>query len=106
MKDVKGLGYTLIIHGLHCDWRLAKDRAIKREALEGRHIPVETLKERHESIAPLWPEYFEIADQARLYDSSASDWPVIAEKRQVDAPIAIKQSEIYTQIWQDAPEDA
>lgn len=99
MAKVKALGYELVIHGLHCDWVVAKERALHRQALEGRHIPIETLKDRHQSILQLWPQYFKISDQAFLYDAMQENWPLIASKQAPTASTEVLQKAVFESIF-------
>ena len=70
LSTVKDSGYQLIMHVIHTDIDIAKQRAIAREAVEGRHIPPAIITERHHMLKSLWKDYCDIADQINLYNNS------------------------------------
>lgn len=70
---VKQLGYQIDIHLLQCDINIALTRAAEREKITKRHIPAETLIQRHQKVLQSIPEITSIADNYYQYENSASD---------------------------------
>jgi predicted ABC-type ATPase len=70
VRAAKTCGYQFDAHMVTCDLEIALKRAKEREKITKRHIPLETIAYRHESVLRLIPDIMNIADSYFIYENN------------------------------------
>ena len=79
-RYAKSMGYTVDIHLLRCTQEIAISRVQKREQVTKRHIPIETVIQRHEAVTQLLPDIKEVADNYFIYENNTDGFePILKE---------------------------
>lgn len=84
----KNLGYKFDIHLVTCELEVALTRAKERESKTKRHIPSETLAQRHQAVLSLIPDIVRIADNYFIYENNDDrHFPVLKDASSVNPVI-------------------
>lgn len=81
LQELKDLGYEVRLFGVNVEPENAVRRAIERGFGNGRFVPLVDLLKAHKGFAEGWEQYWRLADEARLYDTTDGQMNV-AEKQQ------------------------
>lgn len=70
VKAAKEFGYKFDVHIMTCEEKIALDRAEERERITKRHIPPNTLIQRHKAVLDLIPNITSLADNYFIYENN------------------------------------
>lgn len=88
VRAAKAFGYKFDVHMITCDLKIALDRAKERESITKRHIPPETLVQRHKAVLELIPEIISISDSYYIYENNKDGAsPILANTSIKDSTI-------------------
>jgi predicted ABC-type ATPase len=80
IHQAKMLGYKVDIHLLICDVTIAMSRSQEREKMTKRHLPKETLVQRHAAVSRLLSDIKDAADNFYFYENNHNGLdPVLIE---------------------------
>jgi predicted ABC-type ATPase len=71
ITEAHAAGFTVILHVLLVPVDISVARVPRRVAAGGHSVPEEKIRERHRRLWPLVAEAIQMADTAKIYDSSA-----------------------------------
>lgn len=70
IRYAKTVGYKIDIHILTCKHDIAISRVQERERVFKRHLPIETVIQRHEAVSRLLPDIKEVSDNYFIYENN------------------------------------
>lgn len=81
LASLKKNGYETEVYFILCDKKTACQRAFVREKITGRHTPESIIAERASLVQKYLPQYFGIADNLSIYDTSADKYVLVHNYR-------------------------
>lgn len=95
----KECGYRFDAHIVTCDLDVALARAKEREKETKRHIPPETLIQRHEAVLKLIPVITQIADSYFIYENSRDGaLPVLKQSSIINPEACAKEYDLLVSV--------
>ncbi len=77
LAEVKEQGYRIKFVGLYVEEKIAMQRVLAREKIEGRSIPETVLRKSRKGFCTLWPDYLKLANEAVLYNANQEALSII-----------------------------
>jgi predicted ABC-type ATPase len=69
-RYAKTAGYKIDIHILTCNHDIAISRVQERDRVSKRHLPIETVVQRHEAVSRLLPDIKNVSDNYFIYENN------------------------------------